>query len=339
MDTIKLISEELSLRKPQRLSLIKLHAILSGVNLKKDDPDEIEAKIMGSLKFDTDFPSFCFALATGVGKTRLMGAMMAYLLKEKNYRNFFILAPGETIYTKLKNELNKGHEKYVFKGLSDIPDFNLVTGENYEYSNLSNQLFDRAKFTVYIFNIQKIFNERTDVEFRFHSFQENLGSSFAEILKAKDDLVILMDESHRYRAEKSLKAINNLNPILGLEFTATPKSKNVVYSYTLGEAIKDTKKAIEKIRKGESGTEGYVKVPCVVARRDDDSYRGDIDDIKLKDGILRHRRKKALLYEYSKNNGKPFILPLTLITTKDIEHSKEVKKKIESKEFFKGEYK
>ena len=29
--------------------------------------------------FERDFPSLCFALATGVGKTRLMGAFIAYL--------------------------------------------------------------------------------------------------------------------------------------------------------------------------------------------------------------------------------------------------------------------
>ena len=101
-----------------------------------------------------------------------MGATMAYLLKEKNYCNFFIITPGETIYTKLKNELNKGHGKYIFKGLSDLQEFHLVTGENYEYSNFSNQLFDTAKFNIYIFNIQKIFNERTDVEFRFHRYPQ-----------------------------------------------------------------------------------------------------------------------------------------------------------------------
>jgi len=57
-----------------------------------------------------------------------------------------------------------------------------------------------------------------------------------------------MDESHRYRGEKSLKAINNLMPELGLEFTATPSSNNVVYRYTLGEAIQDSKKAIENLK-------------------------------------------------------------------------------------------
>ena len=29
--------------------------------------------------FERDFPSLCFALATGVGKTRLMGAFITYL--------------------------------------------------------------------------------------------------------------------------------------------------------------------------------------------------------------------------------------------------------------------
>ena len=29
--------------------------------------------------FEREFPSLCFALATGVGKTRLMGAFIAYL--------------------------------------------------------------------------------------------------------------------------------------------------------------------------------------------------------------------------------------------------------------------
>lgn len=132
-----------------------------------------------------------------------------------------------------------------------------------------------------------------------------------------------MDESHRYRGEKSLKAIEYLNPVLGLEYTATPGNQpNVVYRFGLGEAI------------GK-----YVKTPVVIARKDDDSYKGDLEDIKLEDGIRRHRRKKALLEEYCKANNLPLVLPLTLITTKDIEHSKAVKAKLTSDSFYKGEYK
>ena len=54
-----------------------------------------------------------------------------------------------------------------------------------------------------------------------------------------------MDEAHRYHADASKKAINELRPVLGLEMTATPfdengKSfKNIVYEYNLAKALDD----------------------------------------------------------------------------------------------------
>ena len=336
MNIIDKTIKELSLRKPQELSLIKLDTLLSNVKLGKDNIEDIEAKLLGNIKFDTEFPSFTFALATGVGKTRLMAAMIAYLYEKKGLKDFFILTPGETIYTKTIENFTPGSKKYVLEGLTDFPLFNLITGENYEYSNFANQLFE--SLNIYVFNIQKIFNERTDVEFRFHKFQETLGSSFAELLQQKD-LVIMMDESHRYRGPKSIKAINHLKPELGLEFTATPISENVVYSYTLGNAINDSKKALESLNNGNGAKGGYIKVPYVIARSDDYTYKGDLEMVKLEDGIRRHREKKALIEEYCKNNKLPYILPITLLTTKSIQHAKDVKSLIESDDFFDGFYK
>ena len=333
---VEKITKELSLRKPQELSLQKLNAILADVHIGKDTPEEIEAKLVGNIKFDTEFPSFTFALATGVGKTRLMAAMIAQLYYTKGLKDFFILTPSETIYTKTIDNFTPGSKKYVFDGLVGFPFFNLVTGENYEYADFGNQLFDAVN--IYVFNIQKIFNERKDVEFKFHKYQETLGSSFAELLQRKD-LVILMDESHRYRGEKSIRAVNNLKPELGLEFTATPSSPNVVYTYSLADAIKDSRKALEQLEAGESAKGGYIKIPYVIARSDNYTYKGDQELVKLEDGIRLHREKKALVEEYSKNNKLPFILPITLITTKSIQHSDDVKALITSKEFFDGYYK
>ena len=330
------LTKELSLRKPQEFSLVKLDAILSGVKLGRDKLEDIEARLVGNVKFDTAFPSFTFALATGVGKTRLMAAMIAYLYYTKGLKDFFILTPGETIYTKTIDNFTPSSKKYVLDGLTDFPMFNLITGDNYTYANFGNQLFDAVN--IYVFNIQKIFNERTDVEFRFHRYQETLGSSFAELLQQKD-LVILMDESHRYRGVKSIKAINHLKPELGLEFTATPISNNVVYSYTLGDAINDSKKALESRHNGNGAKGGYIKIPYVIARSDDYTYKGDLELVKLEDGIRRHREKKVLIEEYCKNNKLPFVLPVTLLTTKNIQHAKDVKALIESDSFFDGYYK
>ena len=336
INIIEKLTKELSLRKPQGLSLVKLDALLSGVKLGKDKLEDIEARLVGNVKFDTEFPSFTFALATGVGKTRLMAAMIAYLYNTKGLKDFFILTPGETIYTKTIDNFTQSSKKYVLDGLTDFPMFNLITGENYTYANFGNQLFDAVN--IYVFNIQKIFNERTDVEFKFHRYQETLGSSFAELLQQKD-LVILMDESHRYRGVKSIRAINHLKPELGLEFTATPISDNVVYSYTLGDAINDSKKALESRHNGNGAKGGYIKIPYVIARSDDYTYKGDLELVKLEDGIRRHREKKALIEEYCKNNKLPFVLPITLLTTKNIQHAKDVKALIESDSFFDGYYK
>lgn len=336
MKTTERITKELNLRKPQEQSLIKLEALVKDLKIGNKDIKDIEAHLVGNIKFDTEFPSFAFALATGVGKTRLMAAMIAYLHKEKGLKDFFILTPGETIYTKTIDNFNPSSKKYVLAGLTDFPAFNLVTGDNYTYSNFAGQLFENIN--IYIFNIQKIFNERKDVEFRFHKFQETLGESFAELLQKKD-LVILMDEAHRYRGEKSLNAINHLKPELGLEFTATPNSSNIVYTYSLSDAIKDSKEALESLKNGGKAKDGYIKIPYVVARSDDYSYEGDLDNIKLEDGIRLHREKKALIEEYCKNNKLPFILPVTLITTKSIQHATEVKNYVESDAFFDGYYK
>ena len=61
----------------------------------------IQAEFPSVTDFERDFPSLCFALATGVGKTRLMGAFISYLRLAHGIQNFFVLAPNLTIYNKL----------------------------------------------------------------------------------------------------------------------------------------------------------------------------------------------------------------------------------------------
>src|SRR4051812_23922483 len=123
MKYIEKVIKELDLRKPQAQSMTKLDALLSTFRLGKEDPRDIEAKMIGNIKFDTNFPSFTFALATGVGKTRLMAAMIAYLFCAKGLKDFFILTLGETIYTKTIDNFTTGSKKYVFQGLTDFPLF------------------------------------------------------------------------------------------------------------------------------------------------------------------------------------------------------------------------
>lgn len=329
------IGRWMSLRAPQYESLKRLHSIVEVVDFKKTTLSEVAQAAVSragveKIEFDTDFPSFCFALATGIGKTRLMGACIYDLWRTRGYRNFFILAPGSTIYDKLRAELQPSHSKYIFNGLADFPQADVWDGDNYLRFNLGRGLFEsEQRANVFVFNIGKIFSaqERDEAErsqFRFHRFNEILGDSFAAILQQMGDLVVLMDESHRYRAPASLKAIHNLKPVLGLEFTATPKFKgNVLYSFSLGEAI------------GK-----YVKSPRVVTRTNlTASDQAIIDKLKLKDGIYLHEEKKARLVEFTNANGYPPVKPFVLVSTRDINHAKEVREYLESMDFEGGAYK
>ncbi len=329
MELPEQIRRYMSLREPQAEGLAVLDAISGSLDYRSASlataATVASDKSRGAkpIEFDTEFPSICFALATGVGKTRLMGASMYYLWKSKGYRNFFILAPNITIYDKLRAELNPVHPKYMFVGLSDFPQPEIYDGDNYLRFQPGQMVMGNPA-TVFIFNISKIFAPRTDTEFKFHRFNEMLGDSFSAILRAMDDLVVLMDESHRYRGPASLAAINHLKPALGLEFTATPKyTKNVIYSFGLAQAI------------GR-----YVKIPTVVTRTNlTTSDAKEMEKLKLIDGLARHELKKARLAEYCAIKTLELTKPFVLISTKDTTHAAQVRVILEADTFCAGRYK
>ena len=91
----------MSLREPLKQSLELLDSLIAKANLIGNSKTE---KKIESIKkdcslfeeFERSFPSVCFSIATGIGKTRLMGAFVTYLVKEKGIKNFFILSPNIT---------------------------------------------------------------------------------------------------------------------------------------------------------------------------------------------------------------------------------------------------
>ena len=135
---VNAISARLSLRKPQRDSLEILARVLELNSPKKSEDlvsalNNIQSEFPKVLDFDRDFVSLCFALATGVGKTRLMGAFISLLYSQYNVRNFFVLAPNLTIYNKLITDFSPASTKYVLHGLQEFANNppRVITGDNY----------------------------------------------------------------------------------------------------------------------------------------------------------------------------------------------------------------
>lgn len=332
--TTNYISGVMSLRKPQTASLEILEKIVSAVNLRKGMNlkaalGSVHAMYPICSDFERDFMSLSFALATGVGKTRLMGAFIAYLYTQHNIRNFFVVAPNTTIYDKLKKDLSDNNNaKYVFRGLgcfSTPPQ--IITDDDYREKTLS--LFE-SDIHIFVYNIDKFNKEGANMK----KINEVIGDSFYHFLSNLPDLVLIMDESHHYRAEKGAQALNELNPLLGLELTATPlvvkgtrqvPFKNVVYEYPLSRAIED----------------GYTRTPYAVTRSDIDFYNfGDeqLDKMMLLDGITCHESTRRKLKVYAANHGKPVVKPFMLIVCKDTDHAAWVEAFVKSDEFCDGAY-
>lgn len=356
------IGGRLSLRKPQKQALEILARVCeivpphkraqTGTTPLETALHAIRSEFKGLASFERDFPSLCFELATGVGKTRLMGAFITYLHRVHGLRDFFVLAPNLTIYQKLIADFTPNTAKYVFQGVADFATSppQVITGDNYE-SIRSLRPPTRgaqpvlpgieANVRINIFNISKLFSTTKDDkaqgrEARIKRLNETLGQSYFDYLAGLEDLVVIMDESHRYRADASARAITELKPVLGLELTATPQTEsgargasrfqNVIYSYRLGNAIAD----------------GYVKRPAVATRANfqADEYDADrIDLIKLSDGVALHELTKVELTTYASRTGRAPVKPFVLVIAADTTKAATYKGIIESDDFYGGRYK
>ena len=193
------IKNRLSLRKPQVDSLEILAKLADTLELKKsinvaNELSKVRALYPTCTDFERDFPSVCFSLATGVGKTRLMGAFISYLYASKGIQNFFVLAPNLTIYNKLIDDLsNPSSPKYVFKGIAEftVTPPRIVTGDNYQEVRQGQGLLFQS-VNINIFNISKINSEvRSGREPRIKRLSEYLGESYFNYLASLPDLVLL----------------------------------------------------------------------------------------------------------------------------------------------------
>ncbi|MCB0108293.1 MAG: DEAD/DEAH box helicase family protein, partial [Caldilineaceae bacterium] len=374
---VNAISGRLSLRPPQRQSLeildrmveitgldqrVQARNRVSGRNSVSENADAlahlrdvIASEFPTVSDFERDFPSLCFALATGVGKTRLMGAFISYLYLAHGLRNFFVLAPNLTIYNKLITDFTPNTPKYVFKGIAEFA-ANLpviVTGDNYASGIGTRDEVDRrtdgarqlqmlrdprhsGDVHINIFNISKINSEvRGQRSPRIKRLSEYIGDSYFNYLAELPDLVLLMDESHRYRASAGIRAINELKPILGLELTATPfvegtkgaiPFKNVIVDYPLGKAMED----------------GFVKEPAVVTRKNFNPAGmspEEIERMKLEDGMRLHESVKVELETYARETSNPIVKPFLLVIARDTTHAGQLLALIQSDGFFEGRYK
>ena len=240
-------------------------------------------------------PFIGFEMATGSGKTMLMGAALYYLNKVRRIRHFLIITPSSTeIYKKTIRNFTVGNPQSVWA--DDAPfRFNLITGDNYkDYGTL---LDGDEDAWIFVFNIDKFGANATNTKKPWESsiWKDAAGNtiSLLEFL-AQEDLVIITDEAHHAQSRKARNLIQDFRPQAVLEFTATAieaqrgdakKNQTIVYKY-------DIRRFLE---------EKYGKLVRVLALQPSKKTKGkptellEVERLKLQTFFLVHLVKQRAL--------------------------------------------
>lgn len=312
-DLIESISSEFDLRTPNKEALRKLIFTLDG----DYDPDVIQV----------------MNLATGVGKTYLMAAIMEYL-RRQGVGNVVIVTPGKTVQAKTIKNFTPGSGRYI-EGAQTPPD--VVTPQDYSpwiaRQNGAAQLsFGReTPLLAFIFNIQQLIAPKKEeggtsdgsqdaMRRKPRRFDENAGVLF-DYLKSQDDLVLIADESHLYSTSAAAfhSAIRELEPAATVGLTASVlEGDHVIYKYPLYRAIADE----------------YVKTPVLAFRKGGYGEDKASEEQQLRDALQLRDIKQSAYDAYIAQNKLPGLNAVLFVVCSDVSHATEITNLLRGPEFF-----
>lgn len=310
----------MSLRPPQSAALSELAFFFQsgGVRLRKMSGAELIGVFNEQeprFAFEGGCPELTVDLATGVGKTRLIGAFMAYLFLGDQSRNFLILSPRTQIVKKFIDELKPVHRKFIFVDPALVGAPNIITPESLEaFSPDQIELWDGP--AIWVATPQAFASRRSRLKVK----SERTGTSATDYLKSLDDLVVFIDESHHLGNEAAeeesvwRREVRQLSPKLVIGTTATVavgQQKNVLYRYTLAEALREGL---------------YTKqVKVIVQKRDSSLEDEEHDKIVVRYALERATVKAHELERYAQERElKNKVKPVVLVCCQTVSHAEAV---------------
>ncbi|PNP98304.1 DEAD/DEAH box helicase family protein [Moraxella sp. RCAD0137] len=204
-DNVRVIANELSLSKDDIFD-----------NLKN-----IQTQNQLSLSDKLDSLYFSVEMETGTGKTFVYLNTIFELYQRYGWRKFIIVVPSVAIREGVLQTLNS--TKSYFKD-----EFNSPIYHYYEYDgkklNLLKQFATSNHIEILVMNIQSFEKESNIIN------QERESGVLMELIRATNPIVII-DEPQNISSDKRKNAIDNLNPLFTVGYSATHKEViNKVYS-------------------------------------------------------------------------------------------------------------
>lgn len=314
-EATELVIRTMRLRPPQARALEKVRDLLLLLPrpLSECSPEETGDSFRSVAGWDhRAHPRFTLDLATGVGKTRLAGAVMALLWLTKEAKTFLVLAPRRAVLRRLNDAMDPAFREYIFVDPKLVPEPVLVREDEIDGPVALEQqleLYERGP-RIYLLSPQLIATSR-----RFSGRAEFAEFSAADALRARRDVVVISDEAHHFgkgvdgETPAWTAAVDALRPALEFGLTATVRAdgeSTVLYRYPLQSAISD----------------GYTKKVQILVRHvtEDHGSAEDLDHITVDFALKRLKAKDAAARAIDRPPF-PSVKPVALIFAADTEHA------------------
>lgn len=202
-----------------------MRVIANELSLSKDDIFDnlknIQTQNQLSLSDKLDNLYFSVEMETGTGKTFVYLNTIFELYQRYGWRKFIIVVPSVAIREGVLQTLNS--TKGYFKA-----EFNSPIYHYYEYSgrktNLLKHFATSTHIEILVMNIQSFEKESNIIN------QERENGVLMELIQATSPIIII-DEPQNISSDKRKNAIDNLNPLFTVGYSATHKEIiNKVYS-------------------------------------------------------------------------------------------------------------
>lgn len=315
-EVLSLIERRGNLRQPQREALAALELAFqqSGTDLH-EQPSEVAAafqQLAGFSVSDAGLAEGDFALATGVGKSRLAGAMIEFLANAGLSKTFMVLSHRDLLNRRWRWALESNNPNTVVPLMAGRADYVVIDSG----LDLGGRSAD-DDVVVIAQTIQAIGNARSQW------WQDALSNlDLREWVRERDDLVVIFDEAHHLQGDGTAAgwraALNELDPKMVLGLTATPRgNRHVIYEYSLSRLLVEGKysKRVDFL---------VESVPATSQSDEDDRTALDV-------GLQLLEAKQLYVKSLSESHPLAHWSPAMLIAASSVQEVKDVQRLLVSK--------
>lgn len=243
-------------------------------------------------------------METGTGKTYTYIRTMYELNKHYGWSKFIVIVPSiairEGVYKSFQVTQDHFQELYGHK----INPFIYNSGRPQDIENFASD----SRISVMIINTQAFNASGADAR-RIYQELDQFGTRKPIDIIAQTNPILIIDEPQSVDGEKTLKSMQDFNPLFTLRYSATHKVEyNKVYRLDALDAY--NKRLVKKIQvkginlKGSTGTTGYLYLEQISLSTTKPPYAVVEFEKRVGDGVKKVRQKLsegANLYELSGN--------------------------------------